>query len=94
MATLITGIDAGRVRENLARVRERAARATSQVLAAVKYVPLEELGTLAEAGIELAGENRAQDLEAKADGAPGRSAGTSSASSRAARSSRSSRTSS
>ena len=42
-----------------------------QVLAAVKYVPLEELGTLAEAGIELVGENRAQDLAAKADAYPG-----------------------
>jgi uncharacterized pyridoxal phosphate-containing UPF0001 family protein len=37
-----------------------------EVLAAVKYVPLEELGVLAEAGITLVGENRAQDLEAKA----------------------------
>jgi PLP dependent protein len=33
-------------------------------------VPLEELGTLAEAGIALAGENRAQDLEAKATAHP------------------------
>ena len=41
------------------------------MLAAVKYVPLEELGTLAEAGVELVGENRAQDLEAKAAAYPG-----------------------
>ena len=34
--------------------------------AAVKYVPLDEMGVLAEAGITLAGENRAQDLVAKA----------------------------
>ena len=40
------------------------------MLAAVKYVPLEELGTLAEAGIELVGENRAQDLAAKAEAHP------------------------
>jgi uncharacterized pyridoxal phosphate-containing UPF0001 family protein len=34
-------------------------------LAAVKYVPLEEMGALAEADIELVGENRQQELEAK-----------------------------
>jgi PLP dependent protein len=65
VASLITGLDAGRVRENLARVREGLPEHV-QVLAAVKYVPLEELGTLAEAGIALVGENRAQDLVAKA----------------------------
>jgi PLP dependent protein len=69
VAPLITGLDAGRVRENLARVREQLP-AGVQVLAAVKYVPLEELGTLAEAGIELVGENRAQDLAAKAAAYP------------------------
>jgi pyridoxal phosphate enzyme (YggS family) len=36
-----------------------------QVCAAVKYVPADELGALAEAGIETVGENRAQDLVAK-----------------------------
>ena len=35
------------------------------VVAATKYVPFEEMGTLAEAGIEVVGENRAQDLEHK-----------------------------
>ncbi len=70
MATLITGLDAVRVRENLARVREELPEGV-QILAAVKYVPLEELGTLAEAGVELVGENRAQDLEAKASAYPG-----------------------
>ena len=65
MATLT----AERVRENLARVREELPEHV-QVLAAVKYVPLEELHALAEAGIELAGENRAQDLEAKAEAHP------------------------
>ena len=54
------------MRANLERIRARAAAPSVEVLAAVKYVPLEELGTLAEAGITLAGENRAQDLEAKA----------------------------
>ena len=70
MAELITGLETGRVAENLARVREQLP-AGVQVLAAVKYVPLEELGTLAEAGVELVGENRAQDLEAKAAAYPG-----------------------
>lgn len=35
------------------------------VVAATKYVSLEEMEILAEAGIEVVGENRAQDLEAK-----------------------------
>jgi hypothetical protein len=35
-------------------------------------LPLEELGTLAEAGITLLGENRAQDLVSKAEAYPGR----------------------
>jgi PLP dependent protein len=69
VAELITGLDAVRIRDNLARVREELPEGV-QVLAAVKYVPLEELGTLAEAGIELVGENRAQDLEAKATAHP------------------------
>jgi PLP dependent protein len=69
VAQLITGLDAGRVRHNLARVREELPGHV-QILAAVKYVPLEELGTLADAGIELVGENRAQDLVAKATAHP------------------------
>jgi PLP dependent protein len=35
------------------------------VVAATKYVGVEEMGTLAEAGVEVVGENRAQDLQAK-----------------------------
>ncbi len=70
MAGLITGLDAGRISENLARIREELPPGV-EVLAAVKYVPLEELGTLAEAGVELVGENRAQDLAAKASAYPG-----------------------
>jgi PLP dependent protein len=35
------------------------------VVAATKYVSVEELAVLAEAGVEVVGENRAQDLEAK-----------------------------
>jgi uncharacterized pyridoxal phosphate-containing UPF0001 family protein len=76
MAELITGLRVERVRSNLERVRERIAALRAdpgevQVLAAVKYVALEELPVLAEAGIELVGENRAQDLQAKAEAHPG-----------------------
>jgi hypothetical protein len=35
------------------------------VVAATKYVTVDELALLAEAGVEVVGENRAQDLEAK-----------------------------
>jgi PLP dependent protein len=65
VAGLITGIDAARVRANLTRIRAELPDSV-EILAAVKYLPLEELGTLAEAGITLVGENRAQELEAKA----------------------------
>jgi pyridoxal phosphate enzyme (YggS family) len=36
-----------------------------RIVAATKYVPLEAMGILVEAGIEVVGENRAQDLERK-----------------------------
>ena len=42
-----------------------------ELLAAVKYVALDELGTLADAGLTLLGENRAQELVAKASAHPG-----------------------
>jgi pyridoxal phosphate enzyme (YggS family) len=64
MPGLIHGLEAERIRANLERVRERVGPDV-EILAATKYVPLEEMGTLAEAGIELVGENRLQDLEAK-----------------------------
>ena len=35
------------------------------IVAATKYVSVEDMATLAEAGIDVVGENRAQDLEAK-----------------------------
>jgi pyridoxal phosphate enzyme (YggS family) len=73
---LIRGLQAPRVAENLRAVRgeiDAAKRAAGRpasddvrILAAVKYVPSEELGVLAEAGVELVGENRAQDLGEKA----------------------------
>ena len=76
MAELIHGLDPDRVRANLERVREdiaaaaaRAGREPSDVelCAAVKYVPVDETGALVEAGITLAGENRQQDLSARAE---------------------------
>lgn len=57
-------MDAETVRRNLERVRERIG-AEVEVLAATKYVEADDLPVLAEAGIELVGENRAQDLLAK-----------------------------
>jgi pyridoxal phosphate enzyme (YggS family) len=48
------------------RARYEEACATGvTVVAATKYVSIEELAVLAEAGVEVVGENRAQDLEAK-----------------------------
>lgn len=79
MAELIHGLDAGLVRERVAEATERIAQAAMragrdpqavELLAAVKYVPLEELGTLADAGLTLLGENRAQELVAKAAAYP------------------------
>jgi pyridoxal phosphate enzyme (YggS family) len=65
-----TDIDPAVVRANVERVRERIATAGRdpadvELLAAIKYVPPEELPALAEAGIEIVGENRAQELVAK-----------------------------
>ena len=65
MAQLIRGLDARRVAGNLARVRGEIGEEI-QVLAAVKYVAAEEMGVLAEAGVTVVGENRAQELELKA----------------------------
>jgi len=64
VAGLIHGIDPARVAANLERVRERAG-AGVEILVASKYVPPEEMGALAEAGVALVGENRQQDLAAK-----------------------------
>jgi pyridoxal phosphate enzyme (YggS family) len=69
------------VRTNLEAVQarvERAARRAGrdpggiEVLVAVKYVGAEDIETLAQAGVTLAGENRAQDLIEKVAQAPGR----------------------
>lgn len=67
-------VAADEVRRRMAEVRarvEEAARAAGRDAAAVeivlatKYVPAEQMGVLAEAGVRLVGENRAQDLIAK-----------------------------
>ena len=54
------------IRERYERIREEVGPDVT-VVAATKYVPLEDLAALAEAGIEVVGENRAQDLAAKHD---------------------------
>lgn len=74
MTEPIDGLTAERVRANLVEVHERIAAAAAragrdaadvEIVAAVKYVPVAQLGVLAEGGVTVAGENRAQDLEAK-----------------------------
>jgi len=69
VAQLIRGLEAARIAANLARIREEIGDEV-QILAAVKYVALEELGALTEAGVVVAGENRAQELELKARAHP------------------------
>jgi PLP dependent protein len=67
--------DPERVRARLGTLREQIADAARQagtdpgaieILAATKYVREEDLPTLAAAGVRLVGENRAQDLAARA----------------------------
>ena len=79
MAGMITGLEAEavraateRVRAEIAEAAQRAGRDPAEVelLAAVKYIELEELGVIAEAGLTIVGENRAQELEAKAAAHP------------------------
>ena len=74
-------LDPARVRANLERVHERIAAAAAragrddgdqiELCAAVKYVTADHLDALAQAGVTLVGENRAQDLEVKVARAPG-----------------------
>jgi hypothetical protein len=79
VAQLIEGLDVERVRANAEAVREEIADACAragrspdavELLAAVKYVALEELGVLQEAGIGVVGENRAQELARKREAFP------------------------
>lgn len=74
MAELISGLTAERVRANLLEVRERITAAAAaagrsaddvELVVAGKYVALADLAVLADAGIAIVGENRAQDLQAK-----------------------------
>jgi pyridoxal phosphate enzyme (YggS family) len=80
VAQLISGLQAQRIRANVAQVREQIAGARQraparrtgerhevELLAAIKYVACDDLPLLAEAGIRLVGENRAQELSAKHD---------------------------
>jgi len=59
-----SGLSAEAVRARYERVREEVGPEVT-VVAATKYFSVEDLAVLAEAGIEVVGENRAQDLEAK-----------------------------
>jgi PLP dependent protein len=52
------------IRANYERIRSEVGNGVT-IVAATKYVPLAEMGALASAGIEVVGENRAQDLERK-----------------------------
>jgi PLP dependent protein len=61
---MIHGLVPEKIAANLAEARELAGPGV-EILAASKYVPLEEMGALAEAGVRLVGENRQQDLVVK-----------------------------
>ncbi len=74
MVELIAGLRAPDVKANLARVRAEIAdalerserkRADVEIVAATKYVAPADLPLLAEGGIALVGENRAQELQQK-----------------------------
>jgi PLP dependent protein len=57
-------LSADQIAANYARIREEVGPDVT-VVAATKYVSADELGLLAEAGVEVVGENRLQDLAAK-----------------------------
>ena len=60
----MTVASAATIAERYVRVREEVGPGVT-VVVATKYVTAEDLGALAEAGVEVVGENRAQDLQAK-----------------------------
>ena len=64
MVEPVRDLDPDRVRAHLEAVREVAGPGV-EILVAGKYVPVGEMGALADAGVELIGENRLGDLEAK-----------------------------
>ena len=77
----MAGLNVEVVRANLEAVRARVAGAAQrsgrepgdvEILVAVKYVGAQDIETLAQAGVTLVGENRAQDLLEKVTRAPGR----------------------
>jgi pyridoxal phosphate enzyme (YggS family) len=61
---LPTSVSVAEVRSNYDRIRSEVGPNVT-VVAATKYAALEEMRLLAEAGVEVVGENRLQDLEAK-----------------------------
>jgi len=73
----VTGdvVDAGRIRGRLNEVKQRVEAAAAaagrtddvEVVLVTKYVSLEQMSVLADAGVRLVAENRAQDLVAKHD---------------------------
>lgn len=64
MVEPVTDLDVERIRSNLEEIREHAGPEV-EILAATKYLRAGDMGALAEAGVELVGENRLQDLEEK-----------------------------
>jgi len=67
----VADLSAERVRSNLERVRAQIGPDV-EILGAVKYLEAEDLGLLADAGLTLLGENRAQELQRKAEAHAGR----------------------
>jgi PLP dependent protein len=61
---LIHGLEPEKIAANLEEARAIAGSRV-EILAATKYVPAEEMGALAEAGVTLVGENRQQELAVK-----------------------------
>ena len=57
-------LSADEVRSNYERIRGEVGEEVT-IVAATKYVALEDMAALADAGVAVVGENRAQDLEAK-----------------------------
>jgi PLP dependent protein len=70
----VAGLTAEQVARNLAEVRADVDAAAGgrdvRILAAVKYLPVDDLAALAAGGVTVVGENRAQELEAKARAHP------------------------
>lgn len=79
MVDVVRQLDPESVRANLDEVKREIAEACSRsgrsaddvrIVAAVKYVAADQIPVLLEAGVEIAGENRAQDLAVKSDLVP------------------------